>query len=122
LLLCLLNCIRSVNVNSSYRYQKELSKFEEAELDALDEITRSNTNNISEGRNSADRRIFVGKNGGRCTLFEQVVLIKDVLDLEHHRYKCHMERRNLRNPDTIVSDATKRKASKLRYFLAKRIS
>jgi isocitrate dehydrogenase len=61
-------------------YQRKFQSFDpdrkqairDYEQVVLDEIISTNTNNLSEGRNNADRILFQGKNGRKCSLFEQV--------------------------------------------------
>ena len=80
----------------------------------VQEITQVGTNNISEGRNKADRAIFVSQIGDKCTLFEEVVIINSSLNTHCHKYKEHMRQGRQSEPtSTHVAHATAKRASRL---------
>jgi len=98
---------------ASYLPQVKGSVFEE-EKKIVQEITQVGTNNISEGRNKADRSIFVSQSGGRCSLFEEVVIINSSLNTHCRNYKEHMRQgRQSEVTSTHVAHTTAKRASRL---------
>ena len=98
---------------ASYHPQVKGSIFAE-EKKIVQDIIQSATNNLSEGRNKADRSIFVSQSGGRCSLFEEVVIINSSLNTHCHNYKEHMRQgRQSEETSTHVAHTTAKRASRL---------
>ena len=84
------------------------------EQDIVQEIHSAGTNNISEGRNNADRGEFQGKDGNPCNLFDQCVVIHRSLNKHRMRYLLHIKNgKDDAKPDTHVAKTTANRASKL---------